>query len=235
MNGLRALVVEDVLLMRSALVDALRARPEIAQVDAADCAKAASALLAQHAYDIVFLDIHLPDGLGVDLGVAAKAQGVPSIVYCTADATYAIEALRQQAADYLLKPVTQSAVDQALERATRRISDSPRTPQPLAVRDGARIRYIAPDLIERVEAAGHYQCVYAQGEVHLLRQSSAQIAEQLGPGFVRVQRATIVRAAAIRSLETERSGDGTLHLDSGAKVRFSRTCRAAIEAALGPG
>lgn len=232
MTGWRTLVVEDVPLMREALVHILRGKPTIAIVDEADSISSASALLARHFYDAVFLDVHLPDGFGVELGHIAHERRVPAIVYCTADPTFAIEAFRQEAVDYLLKPVTAAAVGQALARAERRVGDTTRTSQALAIREGARVKYIAPELVERVEAAGHYQCIHAAGEVHLLRQSSAQIAEQLGAGFVRVHRAMIVRVGAICSLETERSGDGTLHLASGARVRFSRTYREDIEASL---
>ena len=218
--------------MRSALVTILRGHRTIAHVDEADSISSASELIGHRYYNAVFLDVHLPDGFGVELGRIAQERGIPAIVYCTADPSFAVDAFRQEAVDYLLKPVTATAVEQALARAARRLEGTVSTSRALAIRDGAKVRYIAPELVERVEAAGHYQCVHAAGEVHLLRQSSAQIHEELGPGFVRVHRAMIVRTTAIRSLETERSGDGVLHLESGATARFSRTYRESIDTAL---
>lgn len=232
MTGWRALVVEDVPLMRSALVTILRGHRTISHVDEAGSISSAGELIGREAYDAVFLDVHLPDGYGVELGRIAHQRAVPAIVYCTADPSFAVDAFRQEAVDYLLKPVTATAVEQALARAERRTEGTVSMPRALAIRDGAKMSYIAAELVERVEAAGHYQCVHAAGEVHLLRQSSAQIHEQLGPGFVRVHRAMIVRTTAIRSLETERSGDGVLHPESGATARFSRTYRETIEVAL---
>lgn len=229
--GWRTLVVEDVTLMRDALVDALRSRKPIGIVDAADTLAEARAHLVRSRYDLLFLDVHLPDGEGVALGAES---GGAAVVYCTADPGFAVDAFRQEAVDYLLKPVSGDALDATLERVRRRRSGNAAARPPIAVRDRATVRYIAVELVERVEAAGHYQCVHAGGEVYLLRQSSAQIMDALGPGFVRAHRSLLVRASAIRALTTERSGDGTLTLASGASVRFSRSFRDDLEAALRP-
>ena len=177
--------------------------------------------------------MHLPDGHGVALGDARAGEArALQIVYCTADPAFALDAIRQEAVDYLLKPVTPETIARALDRVRRRIGEGGAPQTPLEIRDGSRVRYIAPALIERVEAAGHYQCVHVEGQVHLVRQSSAQLAEQLGDGFVRVHRAHLVRAGAIRAIDTERSGDGTLTLESGATVRFSRSFRTQIDEAV---
>ena len=231
MNGWRTLVVEDVALMCEALVDLLRVRPEIGTIDTAGNIAAASALLDQHRYDLILLDVHLPDGDGVVLGASAASSAV---VYCTADPAFAIEAFKQEAVDYLLKPITADALCEAIDRVHRRRGTGGVTRPPLAVREGASLRFIAIELIERVEAAGHYQCVHAGGEVHLVRQPSARVADALGPGFVRAHRSLLVRADAVRTMLTERSGDGTLTLASGATVRFSRSFREDLAAAIGP-
>lgn len=233
MTKLRAVIVEDVALMRNALLTALEAHADVAVVGVADSLSLARTLLAEVPCDVLFLDVHLPDGHGVTLADRSDTENsVRQIVYCTADPNFALDAIRQEAADYLLKPVTPEALARALDRVRQRHGVPQRARPPLEIRDGSRVRFIAPALVERVEAAGHYQCVHAGGEVHLIRQSSAQLAEQLGPGFVRVHRAHLVRVDAIRAITTERSGDGSLTLESGAVVRFSRGFRAQIEDSL---
>lgn len=235
MRMLRTIVIEDVPLMRDVLIDALRAIDSVAIVGVAESVAEGMLLLRREPCDVLFLDVHLPDGFGVSLGDAAsEAAAPPHIVYCTADPAFALDAIRQDAVDYLLKPVSPEALARALGRVRRR-QGAASPPPPLEVRDGSRVRYIAIDLIERVEAAGHYQCVHSAGEVHLLRQSFGQVAEQLGVGFVRVHRSLLVRVAAIRALKTERSGDGVLTLESGTRARFSRSFREDIEAALRKG
>lgn len=104
MTGWRALVVEDVPLMRAALATILRSHRAISLVDEADRIGSATELIARQSYDAVFLDVHLPDGFGVELGRIAYERGVPAIVYCTADPSFAVDAFRQEAVDYLAQP-----------------------------------------------------------------------------------------------------------------------------------
>lgn len=233
MRPLHAVIVEDVALARDALAAILLQRSDIVLTGVAESLSAARALLAARRCDLLLLDVHLPDGHGITLAEEClRRDRPPFIVYTTADPGFALQAIDQEAVDYLLKPVSAEAVARAVSRIHRRLSDGAQ-PSPIEIRDGRQVRYILPSLIERVESAGHYQCLHAAGEVHLVRSPSAQLMDQLGPGFVRVHRAHLVRVDAIRELRTEKSGDGTIALQSGDTVRFSRGYRQAIEAALG--
>lgn len=233
MKQFHAVIVEDVELARDALVAILRQRPDIVLAGIAESLSDARALLATNRCDILFLDVHLPDGHGVTLAEEClRRDPSPLVVYTTADPGFALRAINQEAVDYLLKPISAEAVARALGRIHRRLSDGAQ-PAPIEIRDGRHVRYLLPSMIERVESAGHYQCLHAAGDVHLVRSSSGQLLDQLGSGFVRVHRAHLVRVDAIRELRTERSGDGTISLASGDTVRFSRGYRQGIEAALG--
>lgn len=232
MKRLRTIVVEDVALARDALLALLTQRTDIALAGVAENLQDARTLLDRTRCDLLFLDVHLPDGHGVTLGEEClRRDRPPFIVYCTADPGFALQAIEQDAVDYLLKPVSAEAIARAIGRIGRRLSDTA-PPSPIEIRNGRNVRFIMPSLIERVESAGHYQCLHAGGEVHLIRSSSTQLVEQLGPTFIRVHRAHLVRIDAIRQIETDRSGDGTIVLASGDTVRFSRGFRQNIEAAL---
>ncbi|MDI6795303.1 MAG: sigma-54 dependent transcriptional regulator [Desulfatibacillaceae bacterium] len=72
----------------------------------------------QEAFDVVFLDVRLPDGSGLDyLSAIKKSRGAPEVIVMTgyADVQGAEEAIKANAWDYLQKPVSLSALDQALE------------------------------------------------------------------------------------------------------------------------
>jgi DNA-binding LytR/AlgR family response regulator len=49
---------------------------------------------------------------------------LPAIIFVTAHSNYAVQALDAEAVDYLLKPVSQERLDQAIDRAVK----VPRTP-----------------------------------------------------------------------------------------------------------
>jgi two-component system alkaline phosphatase synthesis response regulator PhoP len=66
------------------------------------------ALLAQHAFDLLYLDIHIPDMNGMEIlkTVHAKLPDLPVVLFTAQpDLNSAVEALRQGATDYLLKPL----------------------------------------------------------------------------------------------------------------------------------
>ena len=66
------------------------------------------AYLAQHAFDLVYLDIRMPDMNGLEvLKIIHDSHPDLPVVLFTAqpDLTSALEALRQGATDYLLKPL----------------------------------------------------------------------------------------------------------------------------------
>ena len=71
------------------------------------------ALLAQHAFDLVYLDIRMPDmnGLTALKSIHAKYPELPVILFTAQpDLNSAVEALRSGAIDYLLKPLKPQAV-----------------------------------------------------------------------------------------------------------------------------
>ena len=82
----------------------------------------ARAQMAEHRYDIVFVDLGLPDGSGLELlEEEAPGRGRPDIVVITGNATVesAVDALRQGALDYLSKPVDRNRLRAILANAER--------------------------------------------------------------------------------------------------------------------
>lgn len=232
MRDFAVLIVEDNALASTALCRLLGAHADIGSVVEAGSLAEAQKYAMSTPFDIVFLDVCLPDGTGSAFGAELSQRPLPpALVYLTADAGMAVEAFRQGAFDYILKPANAADVARALARVRQARHGGP--PAPLEIRDGGSSRFIAVDLIEAIESAGHYQCVHAGGDVHLVRQPIATLLGRLGPGFVRVHRSIVVRANRVAAMETKRNGDGELELTCGKRVRFSRSFRPALEAALG--
>jgi two-component system LytT family response regulator/two-component system response regulator LytT len=73
--------------------------------------------------DVAFLDIQMPGLTGFDVARRLLEHKVPThLIFVTAYDQHAIEAFEVNAVDYLLKPVEPNRLEQALERARRRIS-----------------------------------------------------------------------------------------------------------------
>ena len=231
MRNLSVLVVEDQTLARAALRRLVQAHSDISDIEEATNLAEARKLCASANFDVVFLDVCLPDGTGTEFGSELATQAAaPALIYVTATEDAAVEAFRQGAFDYLMKPIAAADLARALGRVRQVRNGAPLAP--IEVRDGSSTRYVAIELIAAVESAGHYQCIHAAGEVHLVRQPMAALLARLGPGFIRVHRSVVVRASSVTAMETMRNGDGELELASGKRVRFSRSFRGDLAAAI---
>lgn len=75
--------------------------------------------------DLLFLDIQLNDGTGFDL--LKEIQHSPPVIFTTAYDQYAIRAFKFNSVDYLLKPLNQDELEQALEKYNQ--ADHDNTPR----------------------------------------------------------------------------------------------------------
>jgi hypothetical protein len=98
----------------------------------------------------------------------------------------------------------------------------------LLVPDGSVTHRVPIDAIDWAAAAGNYVELAWEGRTLLHRSTLAALAEQLGPGFARIHRGRLVRRDAVRRVETDKSGDFTVTLASGAALRGSRRYRDAL-------
>ena len=95
----------------------------------------------------------------------------------------------------------------------------------IEVSDGAVRHNVPVDEIESVSAAGNYVEIGWAHRTLLHRATLASVEEELGEAFVRIHRGRLVRREAVRRIETDKSGDFTVTLASGAEVRGSRRYR----------
>jgi len=119
MANIRTLIVDDEPLARRGLELRLATQPDIEVV--AQCANGREALAAaaEHAPDLILLDVQMPgmDGFQVLEQLSVQGHGeLPAIVFVTAYDEYAVRAFREHALDYLLKPVEDARLDDALAR-----------------------------------------------------------------------------------------------------------------------
>ncbi len=87
----------------------------------ANTLKEAKAEIAKSVPDVLLVDLHLPDGSGLDLFKELEGSPGAEIILITGQATVdtAVEAMRRGASDYLIKPVDFSRVKQVLTNVAR--------------------------------------------------------------------------------------------------------------------
>lgn len=93
-------------------------------VDTARCAAEARTKVAKNEYDVIILDIKLPDGDGLDLYTEFKAK-VPDVevilITGHGDIDNAVEAMRIGVYDYITKPFKLDRLELVLDRAFQRV------------------------------------------------------------------------------------------------------------------
>jgi two-component system, NtrC family, response regulator AtoC len=112
-----ALIVDDDMSFQLGLAEAVRL--EGFTTTTAASLKEARAELAKSAPDVLFIDLNLPDGTGLDL--LQEMETIPETVLITGQASMetAVQALRRGVADYLTKPVDFARVKMVLANVSR--------------------------------------------------------------------------------------------------------------------
>lgn len=245
------MIVDDEAPSRANLRMALAAHPDwvlAAECGSAACARAA---LENHRVDAILLDIQMPAESGLALArEISRTPEPPLIIFVTAYGEHAIEAFEVHALDYLLKPLDDTRLAQAVERATIMLRQRQREAYGAAVRDyvdagdGQRTAHVnvrSVGRIERIlvgeilwlESAGNYVELHLASRTVLHRITLNRL-EALLPAdaFLRVHRSAIVRRDQIASLETNGEGSYRLTLRCGGAVPVSERYLAALRAAM---
>ncbi len=241
---MRVLVVDDEPLAQTALANILTARDDVEHFEAAGDAIEALDKLTKESYDVVLLDINMPEMSGTELVDQLRERGnpLPSVVFVTAHDKHAIAAFERHAVDYVLKPFSSERIGEALDRASRMaaheraarllevLPDLKKLSQPqsskIAIKANGRILFINPADVVAVQAEGNYVLLLLQREVgsHLLRESISTLAEKLKPyGFIRIHRSVLVNSSFVEEIKPYPTGEYGLRVKGGKEYTVTRT------------
>ena len=123
---MRVLLVEDDTILGAAVRDQIRADGH--SVDWVTRLDAADDHLASASYDLILLDLMLPDGRGIPFlrGLRARGDVSPVIILTALDQiSDRIEGLNAGADDYMVKPFDLSELSARLKAVARRYSGNP--------------------------------------------------------------------------------------------------------------
>lgn len=121
-NSIEVLVVDDETNIRKLFTRELTAPGRTIHV--AGTAAEALELLHRHYYDIIILDIRLPDANGLEL-MTSLLETVPNVAIILitgyADVDTAVRAMKNGAYDYITKPFSLEQMEHVIERAYQRV------------------------------------------------------------------------------------------------------------------
>jgi DNA-binding LytR/AlgR family response regulator len=117
---LKTLIVDDEPIARKVLREELELLDDVEVIGEAADGAAALVKIGQQDPDLVLLDLQMPAMGGLEVVRQLKhGKRLPVIVVVTAHDEHALQAFEAGAIDYLLKPVRQERLSEAVERAKR--------------------------------------------------------------------------------------------------------------------
>lgn len=165
-SGLQILIVDDERLSRLFIQDLIKGIDADAVVFEAKSATDAVAVLEQQQIDILFSDIRMPKNDGFDLLKSLSHRNF-ELVFITAYSQYAMQAIKEGATDYILKPIqkdefaaTYNKVTQKVyEKKKRSINAGAALSDKLALSHSKGIKFMALQDIVYLEGANTYTTI----------------------------------------------------------------------------
>ena len=210
--------------------------PEVEIVGQANNIHEGYEVITSNLPDLVFLDINMPKGSGLELVDRIKHLNV-KVIFTTAHQEYAIKAVRLSAVDYLLKPISFLELLEAVDRYNRHtqkqnystnygllkdLMDKSKKLERIAVVDLQGVQVIETSNISHIEASKNYSIFHLlEGEDVVASKSMGEYEKLLdGSDFLRVSRSIIVNVSFIkRYLKKE----GSVVLKDGQEVLVSNS------------
>lgn len=198
--------------------------------------------------DVVFLDIEMPGKSGLQLVEELQNACLQcDVIFTTAYNKYAVQAFRLSAVDYLLKPIDESQLIEAVEKVTGRKNAAngnerlgqlvenlkSGTQDTLSIPIINGYQFVSVGSIVSITADGSYvNIVLADGTTMVVSKNLKYFEQALEgfPQFVRVHRSYLINLQQIKRFE--RSGRGTIVMNDNSEIDLARDRRDGFFAAL---
>ena len=255
-NRVRALIVDDEELGRRVIRTLLASDADVEIIGEAASAPEARRRIAAERPDLVFMDIEMPGGSGIEV-LKALEEPLPYVIFVTAHPEFAVPAFELQAMDYLVKPVQRPRFTGSVLRAKQRITErrvaglamqivgaatlngnghpAPSAPAQsysdhMTIRVRRRLFSLEVSDIAWIQGASQYSRVHTKNGEYLLSRTLASLECELDPKrFFRIHRSAIVNAAHVREVRSSGDGRYNIYLTGGQTLPIGRARREILE------
>ncbi len=237
---IRAFLVDDEVLATKRLARLLQETGKVEVVGASNDPAEALSIMRRMEFDVLFLDIQMPEISGFDL--LARLEGDPLVVFVTAFNQFALRAFEVNSVDYLVKPVEREMLDRAIRKLVRLrgearppLADLVRQmtaalagtaslpyPERLSSRVGDKVEFIELSRVTHLYAEDKLTFAATPGKNYILDLTIAELEAKLDPQrFVRIHRATLVNVAFVQELYTYFGGKMLMRLKDEKKTELA--------------
>jgi two-component system, LytTR family, response regulator len=213
---MKTIIIDDERLARNELKRLLEDFPKINVVAEAANAEEALALIEEHNPDLIFLDIQMPGKNGFEL-LESLEDNVPEVIFTTAYDEYALKAFEVNALDYILKPIEQhrlaeavAKIESEINKNTIKNADSEnflKANDQIFVKDGEKCWFVKLEKVKLFESMGNYVRLHFADQKPMILKSLNSLEERLDPKqFFRANRKHIINLQWVEKIEPWFSG-----------------------------
>jgi len=198
----------------------LTIRPDIEITGQADSIQQAVAHLNQYLGDqLIFMDIHLADGLSFEIFNQATIEA--PVIFTTAYDQYALQAFKVNSIDYLLKPIDEEELKRAIQKHEQlngkkadnqtdqllrmlKELNAPQYKERILIKRGQQLSYLKVDQIAYFFGEGKFAyALDTQYNKYILDTTLSDLETELSPRlFFRINRNLIVHIEAISKVHS---------------------------------
>jgi two-component system LytT family response regulator len=234
---MKAIIIED----EQSAADNLRfllqsVAPEIQIMESIETVSDAIAFFKENkAYDLVFMDIHLADGNSFE--IVREVEPIAPIIFTTAYDQYAIQAFKLNSIDYLLKPIREAELKNAILKFKDKHRKTPVSSQQIealmSLVNRPKKTFRSSFLVQKKDtfipiASGDFAFFFIQDGVvrgttkdnqsYSFNEKLEDLENDLDPElFFRANRQYLIQRAAIQSLQAYFNGRLVVNLQPQAK------------------
>lgn len=231
---MKSLIIDNEDPIRESIVNLIKLFcPDIKEIRESNSVKNGLETLEHFTPDLLFLDVELGDGTGMDLLNQLQNPSF-KVIFITAHDKYAVNAFRHSALDFLLKPINPEELVAAVQKTKEAISNQNIVSQlsvlkdylkpgvqnehKVVLKDNQSIYFVKVNDIIRCESETSYTTFYlTTGEEIVISKKIKEFDELLEPhGFLRVHQSHLVNTKKIKRFDKQEGG--FIVLDNGHTV-----------------
>jgi len=217
------IIVEDEPIFRDVLLDMLpKAKTQTHLLTHCSTIQQAKDAIKKYKPQLILLDVELPDGNSVDMLNSYEDTGNFETIFITSHDKYAIDAIKKNAADYILKPVKLNELDDALFKVKKRLDMYARLLEAETLSTSVNILkdqnlqdnkiiinsidgavFIKASEIIKLESESNYTIIYLEDSRKIMASKTLSFFEEIldSYNFMRIHRSFIINLTKIMNIQ----------------------------------
>ncbi len=237
------IIVEDDPIFRDMLLDMLpKAAIKTKLLESCSTIRQAKEAIEKHSPQLVLLDVELPDGKGMDLLNHYDEFGTFETIFITSHDKYAIDAIKKNAADYIVKPVKPDELNEALQKVKKRLEiysvllkveeltsyvdklkQQNLQENKIMINTNEGAIFVKVGDIIKLESESNYTILYLENNKKIVASKTLSIFEEMlqDLNFMRIHRSFVINLTKIKNIEND-GGNYLAKMIDNSKVEISR-------------